>query len=42
VPRACRDQGRICSECEVYIEKKNHVMMQKCWSGEEKESESQS
>ncbi|SMC16977.1 MerR HTH family regulatory protein [Desulfacinum hydrothermale DSM 13146] len=30
VPRACQEKGRVCAECEVYIQRKNHVMMQKC------------
>jgi len=27
VPRACQEKGQICSECEVYLRKKNNVMM---------------
>ncbi len=30
MPRTCKEDGRVCSECEVYIQKKNHVMMEKC------------
>lgn len=35
MPRTCQENGRVCSECEVYLKKKNHVMMQKCCDGEE-------
>jgi len=30
IPRACKEKGQSCSDCEVYIKKKNHIMMQKC------------
>ena len=30
IPRSCKEKRRICSDCEVYIQKKNHIMMQKC------------
>ncbi len=30
VPRSCTEKGQVCAECEVYLQKKNHVMMQKC------------
>lgn len=30
VPRACKEKGLVCTECEVYLKKKNHVMMQRC------------
>ena len=30
VPRACKDKGQNCSECEVYLKKMNHVMVEKC------------
>jgi MerR family transcriptional regulator/heat shock protein HspR len=34
VPRNCTEGGRICTECDVYLHKKNHVMMQKgCGNG---------
>ncbi|MBP8644691.1 MAG: MerR family transcriptional regulator [Syntrophobacteraceae bacterium] len=29
VPRECRENRRSCSECEVYLNKMNHVMMQR-------------
>lgn len=29
VPRSCTEKGQVCAECEVYLQKKNHVMMQK-------------
>lgn len=28
MPRTCKEKGLDCSTCEVYIQKKNHVMMQ--------------
>jgi hypothetical protein len=28
VPRTCREEGLECNKCEVYLKKKNHVMMQ--------------
>jgi hypothetical protein len=34
VPRACKDKGRVCAECEVYTLKQNHVMMQTCGKDE--------
>jgi len=33
VPRTCKEKGQVCTECEVYIKKKNHVMMQRCHEG---------
>jgi hypothetical protein len=34
VPRTCSEKGQVCAECEVYLQKKNHVMMQKrCGDG---------
>jgi hypothetical protein len=30
VPRVCKETGTTCSECEVYLRKMNHVMLQKC------------
>ncbi|MFP5212940.1 MAG: MerR family transcriptional regulator [Acidobacteriota bacterium] len=29
VPRACKDNGDKCSDCEVYLNKMNHVMMRR-------------
>ncbi len=31
VPRICKESGRNCSECEVYLKKMNHVMMGRCF-----------
>jgi len=28
VPRMCKEEGRECSQCEVYLQKKNNVMIQ--------------
>ncbi len=30
VPNSCKEKGNLCSECEVYIKKMNHIMMGKC------------
>jgi hypothetical protein len=37
-PRICQEKGRVCAECEVYLKKKNHVMMQRCWNGKKEAS----
>lgn len=35
VPRTCKESGQACSDCEVYLNKLNHIMLAKSMNGEE-------